>query len=64
MYRLIDRLASRGMGILMASSELPEILAVADRILVLCEGRLTGEFRHDEATEEKIMEAATRRRRD
>ena len=63
MYRLIDRLAARGMGIIMASSELPEILAVADRILVLAEGRVTGEFRHAEATEEEIMEAATRRHR-
>ncbi|MFM2093602.1 MAG: Ribose import ATP-binding protein RbsA, partial [Planctomycetota bacterium] len=41
------------------SSELPELLTVSDRILVLSEGRLTGEFKRSEATEQKIMEAAT-----
>ena len=43
----------------MTSSELPELLAVADRILVLCEGRLTAEIPRAEATEEAIMHAAT-----
>ena len=43
----------------MISSELPEVLAIGDRILVMREGRLTAEFGHDEATEEKIMSAAT-----
>ncbi len=57
-YALIDELARGGLGVVMVSSELPEILAVADRILVLCEGRLTGEFSRAEATEEKIMHAA------
>ena len=42
----------------MVSSELPEILSVADRILVMCEGCITGEFNRAEATEEKIMKAA------
>jgi ABC-type sugar transport system ATPase subunit len=42
----------------MVSSELPEILAIADRILVLAEGRLTAEFSRDEASEEKILKAA------
>ncbi|HWE36545.1 MAG TPA: sugar ABC transporter ATP-binding protein [Isosphaeraceae bacterium] len=60
-YRLIRDLASHeGMGILMTSSELPELLAVADRILVLCEGRLTATLPRAEATEEAIMHAATR----
>ena len=45
----------------MTSSELPELLTVCDRILVLCEGRLTAEFSRAEATEQKIMEAATQR---
>ncbi len=59
-YALMRKLAEEGMGILMTSSELPELLAVSDRILVLCEGRLTAEFPRDEATEEAIMTAATR----
>jgi ABC-type sugar transport system ATPase subunit len=58
-YALIRRLAAQGMAILMTSSELPELLAVSDRILVLCEGRLTAELPRAEATEETIMHAAT-----
>ena len=59
-YALIRRLAEAGMAILMTSSELPELLTVSDRILVLCEGRLTAELPRAEATEEAIMDAATR----
>ena len=59
-YALIRRLAGQGMAILMTSSELPELLTVADRILVLCEGRLTANLTRAEATEEAIMHAATR----
>jgi ABC-type sugar transport system ATPase subunit len=59
LYRLMDRLCREGIGVIMTSSELPELLTVSDRILVLSEGRLTAEFRRDEATEQKIMEAAT-----
>jgi ribose transport system ATP-binding protein len=58
-YALIRRLAEGGMAILMTSSELPELLTVSDRILVLCEGRLTAEFSRAEANEEVIMHAAT-----
>jgi ribose transport system ATP-binding protein len=47
----------------MASSELPELLAMCDRILVLCEGRLTGELTRTEATQERILELATARQR-
>jgi ABC-type sugar transport system ATPase subunit len=47
------------MAVLMISSELPEVLGVADRILVIHEGRLTGEFARADATEDKIMRAAT-----
>ncbi|MEX0938630.1 MAG: sugar ABC transporter ATP-binding protein [Pirellulales bacterium] len=61
LYRLMDRLCRQGLGILLTSSELPELLAVCDRILVLSEGRLTGEFTREEATEQRIMEAATKR---
>jgi rhamnose transport system ATP-binding protein len=58
-HRLLARLAGEGVAILMISSELPEVLHVGDRILVMREGRLTAEFGHDDATEEKIMAAAT-----
>ncbi|MGE0607058.1 MAG: sugar ABC transporter ATP-binding protein [Pirellulales bacterium] len=58
LYRLMDRLCRRGLAILVTSSELPELLTVSDRILVLASGRLTAEFTRAEATEQKIMEAA------
>ena len=60
LYVLMDRLCRAGLGIIMTSSELPELLTVCDRILVLCEGKKTAEFPRAEATEEKIMHAATR----
>jgi ABC-type sugar transport system ATPase subunit len=58
-YALIRRLVAGGMAIIMTSSELPELLAVSDRILVLCEGRATAMIPRAEATEEGIMHAAT-----
>jgi ABC-type sugar transport system ATPase subunit len=58
LYRLIDGLVRQGIGVIMTSSELPELLTVCDRILVLSEGRLTASFARHEATEQKIMEAA------
>ena len=61
LYRLMDRLCRDGLGIIVTSSELPELLTLSDRILVLCEGRLTGEFSRAEASEQLIMEAATKR---
>jgi ABC-type sugar transport system ATPase subunit len=61
LYVLMDRLCREGLGIIMTSSELPELLTVCDRIIVLCEGRLTAEFARHQATEETIMHAATRR---
>jgi ribose transport system ATP-binding protein len=61
-YGLISRLAQDGAAIVMASSELPELLAMCDRILVLCEGELSAELTRTEATQERIMEAATARR--
>jgi ABC-type sugar transport system ATPase subunit len=60
LYVLMDRLCRAGLGIIMTSSELPELLTVCDRIMVLCEGRKTGEFSRDDASEESIMHAATR----
>jgi ribose transport system ATP-binding protein len=62
LYRLMDQLCREGLGIIVTSSELPELLTLCDRILVLCEGRQTGEFTRREATEQRIMEAATMRR--
>jgi ribose transport system ATP-binding protein len=58
-YGLIRRLAAEKHAIVMTSSELPELLAVSDRIIVLCEGRLTAEIPRAQATEETIMSAAT-----
>ena len=60
-YALISELAVQGAGIVMASSELPELLAMCDRILVLCLGQVTAELSRAEATQEAIMEAATAR---
>jgi ribose transport system ATP-binding protein len=57
-YALIDELAQTGLGVVLVSSELPEILGIADRIMVLCEGRKTAEFSRAEATEEKVVKAA------
>src|SRR5205807_8772486 len=59
LYRLMDQLCREGLGIIVTSSELPELLTLCDRILVLCEGRLAAEFSRHEATEQRIMEAAT-----
>jgi rhamnose transport system ATP-binding protein len=58
-HGLMSDLAAQGMAILMISSELPEILGMSDRILVMREGRVTGHFNRAEATQEKIMLAAT-----
>ncbi len=59
LYRIIDEFCRAGLGIIVTSSELPELFAVSDRILVLREGRLVGEFGRDQFREETIMEAAT-----
>jgi ribose transport system ATP-binding protein len=59
-YRLIDELCRQGLAIIITSSELPELLAVCDRIAVLCEGRKTGEFARSEFSEPLLMEAMTR----
>jgi ribose transport system ATP-binding protein len=57
-YKLIIKLADEGLGIIVVSSELPEILAVSDRVLVMAEGALTAEFSIQEATEDAILSAA------
>ncbi|WP_027860353.1 sugar ABC transporter ATP-binding protein [Marmoricola sp. URHB0036] len=61
-HRLLSELAGQGMAILMISSELPEVLGMADRILVVSEGRLTADIDRDDATPENVMLAATRTR--
>jgi rhamnose transport system ATP-binding protein len=58
-HRLLDELAAEGVAVLMISSELPEVLQVADRILVMREGRIVAELTHADATEESIVAAAT-----
>jgi rhamnose transport system ATP-binding protein len=58
-HNLLARLAGDGVAILMISSELLEVLHLGDRILVMREGRLAGEYPHQDASEEKIMSAAT-----
>ncbi|GAA4708363.1 sugar ABC transporter ATP-binding protein [Brevibacillus fulvus] len=57
-YDLMNRLVKEGVAIIMISSEMPEVLGMSDRILVMHEGRITGEFSREEATQEKIMHAA------
>jgi len=59
LYALIDGLCRKGMGVLLTSSELPELLTLSDRIVVLAEGRLTAEFTRADASEHRILEAAT-----
>jgi ABC-type sugar transport system ATPase subunit len=59
LYAVIDKLCRDGLAIIVTSSELPELITLCDRILVLCEGRLMGELRRDEFTEQRIMELAT-----
>lgn len=58
-YNLMNALKEQGIGVLFVSSELPEVLGVADRILVMCDGKITGELSREEASQEKIMHLAT-----
>ncbi len=60
-YQLMDTLVREGKSIIMISSELPEILRMSDRVVVMCEGRKTGELDISQATQENIMELATMR---
>ena len=57
-YAIIDDLAAKGVAVLVISSELPEVLGIADRIVVMQEGRVTGELAHADATEERILTLA------
>jgi D-xylose transport system ATP-binding protein len=58
-YAEINKLAKQGLAIVLVSSELPEVLGLSDRVMVLHEGKMTGEFIRSEATPEKVMAAAT-----
>jgi rhamnose transport system ATP-binding protein len=58
-HRMMSELAGQGLGVLMISSELPEVLGMADRVLVMREGRITAELSRDEANSESVMFAAT-----
>ena len=60
-YKLMNQLASEGKSIIMISSDMPELLRMSDRVVVMCEGRKTGELDISEATQEKIMTYATMR---
>jgi ABC-type sugar transport system ATPase subunit len=57
-HALMSEIAGQGIGIIMISSEMPEVLGMSDRIMVMSEGRITGEFARGEATQEKIMNCA------
>lgn len=57
-YNIINQLKKSGVGIIVISSELPEILGICDRIIVMHNGKITGKFTHEEATQEKIMKCA------
>lgn len=58
-HALLNRLAEDGMSIIVVSSDLPEVLAISDRVVVLKEGRITGVLDREDATQERVMLAAT-----
>lgn len=58
-YNIMNELKQAGIGVMFVSSELPEILGMSDRIIVMCDGRITGEMMREDATQDKIMELAT-----
>lgn len=60
-YKLIHELASQGKAVILISSDMPELLRLSDRIVVMCEGQITGRISIEEATQERIMAAATNR---
>jgi len=59
-HALMSELAQQGMGILMISSEMPEILGMSDRVIVMCQGRITGEFKRGQLSQVDIMTSATK----
>jgi rhamnose transport system ATP-binding protein len=59
-HALMSRLAGQGIGILMISSEMPEIMGMSDRVIVMCQGRVTGEFKRGHLSQVEIMTSATK----
>ena len=59
-YQIMINLAKQGKAIIMISSEMPELIGMSDRIMVMCNGRITGEVSGEEATQENIMSLATK----
>ena len=59
-YKIINDLTTRGYAVIMVSSELPELIAVSDRIVVMHEGHMSGEVNAEDATEEILMNMAIR----
>ena len=59
-YQIMINLAKQGKGIIMISSEMPELIGMSDRIIVMCNGEITGEVSKDDATQENIMALATK----
>ena len=59
-YQIMIDLAKQGKGIIMISSEMPELIGMSNRILVMCNGHITGEVKDEEATQERIMSYATK----
>lgn len=57
-YQLINKFKAEGLSIILVSSDMPEVLGMSDRILVMREGRISGEFSRQEATQEKLLAAA------
>ena len=59
-YNLMNQLKQQGIGVLFVSSEMPEVMGISDRIIVMCDGRVTGELNREEATQDLILKFATR----
>ncbi len=59
-YHLMNQLKARGIGVMFVSSEMPEIMGISDRIIVMCDGRITGELCREDATQDQILTYATR----
>ena len=58
-YHLMNQLKKQGIAVMFVSSEMPEVMGIADRIIVMCDGRITGELQSGEATQEEILRLAT-----
>ena len=58
-YNLMNQLKQQGIAVMFVSSEMPEVMGIADRIIVMCDGRITGELMADEATQNSILTLAT-----